>query len=145
MNRVIDFEYNGRPFEAFCPAAAIFDIYEHWGKVGPVTEITGFDQDTREGFDACCWLLAEFCRWGELRRRWLGEAPRDMLTVAELTLAPPTELPRMRLTVMGALAEAFRRDIPDPEKEETDLVLQELDNAQKKTPPAGSFGHTTSP
>lgn len=144
MNRVINFEYNGRPFEAYCPAAAIFDIYEHWNKVGPVAEITGFDKDTREGFDACCWLLAEFCRWGELRRRWLGEDPRDMLTVAELTLAPPTELPQMRLTVMAALAEAFRRDIPDPEKEEEDLVLRDLDNAQKKTPPAGSFGRSIS-
>ena len=145
MDRIVKFEYNGRPYEAYCPAAAIFDIYEHWDKTGPVAEITGFDAPTRVGWEATCWLLAEFCRWGELRRRWLGEEPRGMLTVAELTLAPPVETPRLRLIVMQTLAEAFRREIPDEEEDEKDLVLQELDGAQKKTPPAGSFGRSISP
>jgi len=139
MKRIIEFEYNGRTYEAYCPAAALFDIYDHFGQVGPVAEITGFEDQTREGWDACCWLLAELCRWGELRRRHMGETPRDMLTVAALKLAPPVDVPRIRLTVMEAVAAGFRRDIPDEEPEETDLVLQELEGAQKKTPPAGSF------
>lgn len=143
MERIIPFEFNGRTYEAYCPAAAIFDIYEHFGQVGPVVEITGFDQPTREGFDACCWLLAEFCRWGELRRRHLGETPRDMLTLAALQLAAPVDMPRMRMTVQDALEAGFRRDIPDEEDEERDLVLEELEGAQKKTPPAGSFGQST--
>ena len=143
--RSIPFEYNGRPFEAYCPAAAIFDIYEHFGAVGPVAEISHFDENTREGWAAACWILAEFARWGELHRRWLGEEPRDMLTVAELTLAPPVEVPRLKLLIMETLAASFRREIPDDEDEERDLVLEELDGAQKKTPPAGSFGRTTLP
>ena len=143
MQRIIPFEFNGRQYEAYCPAAAIFDIYEHFGQVGPIAEITGFDQNTRAGLDACCWILAELCRWGELRRRHLGETPRDMLTVADLKLALSVDVPRMRLTVMEAVAAGFRRDIPDEEAEERDLVLEELEGAQKKTPPAGSFGPNT--
>lgn len=140
MDRVIEFEYDGRPYEAYCPAAALFDMYEHFGAVGPVSEVTKFDEDTRAGWDACCWLLAELCRWGELRRRYLGETPRDMLTVKDLTLAPPADVPRLRLVVLEAVAAGFRRDIPDEEAEERDLILEELDGAQKKTPPAGGFG-----
>lgn len=139
MTRVIDFDYNGRHYEAYCPAAALFDIYEHFEAVGPVTEITGCDKDTREGWDACCWLLAELCRWQ------LGEEPRDMLTLAELRLAPAADMPRIRVTVLAAVAAGFRRDIPDEEAEEKerDLVLEELEGAQKKTPPAGRIGPST--
>jgi hypothetical protein len=140
MNRAIEFEYNGRSYEAYCPAAALFDIYDHFGGVAPVPELTHFEDMTREGWDAACWLMAELCRWGELRRRHMGETPRDMLTVAELSLAPAADVPRIRVTIAAAVAAGFRRDIPDEEEDETDLVLQELEGAQKKTPPAGSYG-----
>lgn len=143
MDRVIQFEFNGRPYEAYCPAAALFDIYEHFGKVGALDEISGFQEPTREGWDACCWILAELCRWGELRRRYLGETPRDMLTLKELTLAAPADVPALRIAALEAVAAGFRREIPDEEPEERDMVLEELEGAQKKTPPAGGFGLST--
>lgn len=144
MDRVINIDYNGRPLEAYCPAAAIFDIYEKFGQVGNVAEISHFDENTRDGWNACCWILAELCRWGELRRRHLGEEPRDMVTVSELLLAPPADVPRLRLAAMQAIEAGFRRDIPD-EARERDLVLEEIQAAQKKTPPAGGFGRSIWP
>lgn len=144
MSRVIEFEYNGQPYEAYCPAAAIFDIYDQRGEVGDVAELTGFDQPTREGWDACCRLLAELCRWGELRRRHMGEEPRNMLTPAELQLAPPADVPELRRVVIRAISAGFRREIPDEERER-DLVLEELEKAQKKTRPAGRSGRSIWP
>lgn len=144
MSRVIEFEYNGKPYEAYCPAAAIFDIYDRCGEVGDIAELTGFDKQTREGWDECCRLLAELCRWGELRRRHLGEDPRDMLTAAELQLAPPVDVPALRLVVIRAISAGFRREIPDEERER-DLVLEELDREQKKTKPAARFSHSIWP
>lgn len=135
MNRVIEFAYNGATYEAYCPASALFDIYDHFGAVGSVPEISGMEQNTREGWTACCWLLSQLCRWGELRRRSLGETPRDMLTEGALLLAPPADVPRIRLAVLETVAAGFRRDVPDEEPEERDLVLEEIERTQKKTSP----------
>ena len=46
----------------------------------------------------------------------------------------------LRVTVLAVIEAAFRREVDGGEDEEIDLTLQELDGAEKKTPPAGSFG-----
>lgn len=145
-DRVIEFEFDGREWWAYCPAAAIFDIYDHFneGKVGDIVEVTGFDKHTREGWDAVCWLLAEFCRWGELNRRSLGETPSPMLTIARAQMASAADSNRLREIVAETLAAGFRRDVPDEEAAEVDLVLQEIEAARKKEPPRGLLGRLTS-
>lgn len=143
MDRLINFEFSGRPYTAYCPAAAVFDIYEKYGVCSNIVEQTGFGEDTRDGWDACCWLLAEFCRWGEIWRRKEGQEPRPMLSVDELLLAAPVDMPRLRLVVMDTLSAGFRRDVPSEEEEEVDLVLQQLEAAEKKAPPQGRFALLT--
>lgn len=145
MDRMIDFEYSGRPYTAFCPAAAVFDIYEKYGVCSNIAQQTKFYERTREGWDACCWLLAEFARWGEIARRKRGEEPRPMLTVDELLLAPATEADRLQELVMATLTAGFRRDIASKdEDDEVDLVLQNMEDSEKKEPPQGSYGPLTS-
>ncbi len=143
MDRLVNFDFSGRPYTAYCPAAAVFDIYEKWGVCSNIVETTGFFEDTRDGWDACCWLLAEFCRWGEILRRKAGHDPRPMLSVDELLLASPVDMPRLRLVVMDTLAAGFRREISDEGENEVDLVLQELEAAEKKAPPQGRFARLT--
>lgn len=145
-DRITEFEYDGRSWWAYCPAAAVFDIYDHFndGKVGDISEVTKYAEMTREGWDATCWLLAEFCRWGELCRRRNGEAPEAMLTVAHAQMAAAPEAAALRQVVADTLLAAFRRDVPSPEPEELDLVLEELEAARKKAPPRGLFARLTS-
>lgn len=144
MDRVIKFEYNGRPFEAYCPAAAVFDIYEKFGQTGDILGTTRCMENDREGWDNCCWLLAELARWGELLRRQRGEDPRPMLTVSEVQLAPPADMARLREVVLECISAGFRRDIPKDEEEEVDLVLARLEESEKKAPPAGSLARLIS-
>lgn len=145
-DRVIEFEFDDRTWWAYCPAAAIFDIYDHFngGEVGDIVDITGFDQQTRDGWDAVCWLLAEFCRWGELNRRSLGETPQPMLTIARAQQASAPESNRLRDVVTQTIIAGLRRDIPDEEPDEVDLVLKEIEESRKKGPPRGLLGRLTS-
>lgn len=145
MDRMIDFEYSGRPYTAYCPAAAVFDIYEKYGFCDDFAQHTKFSELTREGWDACCWLLAEFARWGEIARRKRGEDPRPMLTVDELLLAPVSEARRLQSVVMETLTAGFRRNVPSiGDDDEVDLVLQSMEDSEKKDPPQGSCGRLTS-
>lgn len=143
MDRLVNFEFSGRPYTAYCPAAAVFDIYEKWGVVSDIAKTTKFYEDSRDGWDACCWLLAEFCRWGEIYRRRQNEDPRPMLTLDELLLASPVDMPALRKVVWDTLNAAFRREVPSEEEQEVDLVLQQLEESEKKAPPQGRFGRLT--
>lgn len=143
MDRLVNFDFSGRTYTAYCPAAAVFDIYEKWGVCSNIVETTGFCEDTRDGWDACCWMLAEFCRWGEIWRRKAGQDSQPMVTVDELLLASPVDMIRLRQVVMDTLAAGFRRDIPDEGEDEVDLVLQQLEAAEKKAPPQGRSGRLT--
>lgn len=145
-DRVIEFEFDGRTWWAYCPAAALFDIYDHFndGEVGDIVDITGFDRHTRDGWDAACWLLAEFCRWGELNRRSRGESPLPMLTISQAQQASAPESNRLREVVTETIIAGLRRDIPEPEKDEVDLVLQEIEESRKKEPPRGLLGRLIS-
>lgn len=144
-NRTVDFDFAGRMRTAYCPAAAVFDIYDHFpGANGDIVGATGYLEPTRDGWDAACWLLAEFCRWGEILRRQRGEAPQPLLTVSELAVADVAEASRLRDVVSQTLRLAFVRFDPDPEPDEVDLVLQEIEAERKKAPPRGLLGRLTS-
>lgn len=143
MNRLIEFEFNGRTLTAYCPAAAIYDIYEKFGTSDDIAEASHFLDPTRDGWDACCWILAEFCRWGELWRRQMGEDAQPMVSVSELQMAPPEDSVRFRELITQTISAGLRRDVPGKgEDGETDLVLQRIE-AQKKSPPRGRFGLAT--
>lgn len=134
MGRAVTFTYGGREHCAFCPAAAVFEIYERYEVHKSILEDTGCTERTRKGWETACELLAILCRWGELWRRQLGEEPRDILTAAELRLASVTEYAALRRVLAQALVLGFKREVEDDDaSDEVDLVLQELDEKQKKT------------
>ena len=71
---------------------------------------------------------------GELQRRHLGYDPQKMVTMEELrTGFMAADSLRLRQAVRDALVQGFQRDIPDTEEaEETNLVLLEREEAEKK-------------
>lgn len=144
-DRTVEFEFGDRMLTAYCPAAAVFDIYEHFpGAADNIVKATGYLEPTRDGWDAACWLLAELCRWGELKRRQQGCLPEPMATITDFTLAEAADSARLREVVSEALKLAFLRFVPDDEPDEVDLVLQELEAVRKKVPPRGLFGRISS-
>jgi len=143
-DRIVEFEYEGESFWAYCPAAATYDIYEHFGASGSIEEISGYLERTRDGWDACCWILAEFCRWGEIMRRQQGFERRPLMTVGRLQLADAWTSERLRETVTETIRAGFERFVSSPEPDEVNLVLLELDKERKKAPPRGIFGRIIS-
>ena len=56
--------------------AALFDIYEKFGRKGKVLDhIQG---DGKEAFANTCWMLYKLAEQGELVRRWMGHRPQPI-------------------------------------------------------------------
>lgn len=129
----IDCEYHGVTYQLSCTAQALFAIYEKFGYTTDIITTTKISENTVEGWKNACWLFALFAMQGELQRRLMGEDNRPMIRMEDLLKgAMPTDVATIRKAVADALAQGFRRDVPDPEQEEVDLVLMELEEQQKK-------------
>ena len=88
-----------------------------------------FTQNTADGFEALCWMLAELSTQGELMRRYMGYEKKDPLAVDKARMElMPYQLPEARKIVMDAIIKGLQS--PTDENAEVDVVLQEL---QKKT------------
>ena len=88
-----------------------------------------FTQNTAEGFDALCWMLAELSTQGELMNRYMGHEKKEPLTIDKVRMElMPYQLPEARKIVMDAIIKGLRADAD--ENAEVDVVLEEL---QKKT------------
>lgn len=126
-------EYNGAAYQLSCTAQALFSIYEKFGYTTDIIQTTKIAENTPEGWKNTCWLFALFARQGELQRRLLGEDRQAMIRMEDLFEgAMPTDIAVIRRGVTDALAQGFRREFPDPEEEELDLVLMELEEIEKK-------------
>lgn len=125
--KTIELNVYGRICHLRLTSAALYDIYEHFGKeVSVFDNISGND---KAAFDAVCWYLAKLSEQGELARRWEGHEAMEFLTEADFrTIMTPKDFPAAKLAVIRALNQGFGREIEDDEP--VDLVLLEL---QKKT------------
>lgn len=117
----------GRTCHLRLTSAALYDIYERYGKEKSAFEhIEGAGKDA---FDAICWYFAKLAEQGELTRRYQGHEPRDIITEAEVKLLlTPNDFPAAKMAVLRAMQEGFGREVEDDEP--VDIGLLEL---QKKT------------
>lgn len=132
----ITYAFQGKEYPLAFTAGALFRIYDKFGTGESVAELTHYQDDTSEGFRNACWLCAVLASEGELRRRNLGYEPQDMLSPNDLRLGlTPADIPNFRLILASAINEGFRTYLEpeEAEQQEVDLVLQELEEAEKKT------------
>jgi len=143
--KFITCEYNGATYQLSCTAQALFSIYEKFGYTTDIIETTKITENTNEGWKNACWMFALFAMQGELQRRLMGEDKQPMIQMEELFQGSmPTDVNIIRRAVADALAQGFRREVPDPEKEEIDLVLMELEEREKKKTAQAASGFLTS-
>lgn len=137
--KTIELNVYGKTCHLRLTSAALYDIYEHFGKETSVFDnISGSD---KAAFDAVCWYLAKLSEQGELARRWEGHEAQELFTEADFrTLMTPSDFPAAKLAVIRALNMGFGREVEDDEP--VDLVLLEM---QKKTEKAAAAPDSAKP
>lgn len=126
--RLTPFEFNGRTYHLMLNGAAMFDIYDQFGREGSILDpIKGND---RSAFEAICWYLEELSTQGELFRRKQGFDKGPVLSAEALMVElTPLDLLSARAAIKAAVYYGFVREEAEPPKE-IDKGLLEL---EKKT------------
>ncbi|NCB51346.1 MAG: hypothetical protein EOM54_05630 [Clostridia bacterium] len=131
----VNFDFNGNSYRLALTAGALFDIYDIFGSDAEL--LSHIEPMTANGWTNTCHMLEILSRWGELQRRYLGEAPVPYLKKSDLlAISAPTDVRRLKDAVRATFAVGFSRSFRDG-THEVDLVLQKLD--EKKT--RSSSGH----
>ena len=122
---------------------AMFQMRDKFGGTSQLLE--DMKADTREGFSIACEAAAILAEQGELVRRNFGYDPERMPTTAEIAAtSAPSEIVALKLAIPAAISLGYGREV-EPENDEVDLGLAEL-NTQKKRgnadriPPGGHSG-----
>lgn len=134
--RTVNFEFNGTSYPLFCPAAAVFEIYDKYG-YGNVLEVAKAMDQSMEGWDACCWLAATFAKYGRMQARQLGGDELPVLKYDDLYLSPLEQAHKVTAAVYETLVAAFRRDV-EPGDREVDMTLQRIHEEEQKKTAAGA-------
>lgn len=126
--RAIPYSFGGTVYHLLLNGAALFDIYDKFGREGSVLDpIQGTD---RKSFDALCWYLHKLAEQGELWRRYQGFAPgtipKPEIFAMELG---PLDVIEARTAVNAAICSGFSRE-DAAGRGEVDVGLLEL---EKKT------------
>lgn len=114
---------------------AMFTVREQYGSAEALLDAT--KPDTREGFSTLCAAVAILAEQGELARRYFGYAPDEILTAADVQrVTTPADIIPLKLALPRAITLGYGREI-EPENNEVDLGLAELN--QKKRPNPGAL------
>lgn len=109
---------------------AMFQIQEQFG--GAAELVTAMQDGGRDGFSATCRAAAILAEQGELARRSLGYDPEPIADAEAIAAGlDPASAMALKLVIPAAISLGYGREV-EPENDEVDLVLAEL-NAQKKT------------
>lgn len=109
---------------------AMFQVNETCGS--SVELLGAMGKPGRDGFAAACKAAAILTEQGELARRSMGYEPAPMATEEDIsTTLTPERLVNLKNAIAAAIALGYGREV-DPENDEVDLGLAELE-AQKKT------------
>lgn len=109
---------------------AMFQLDERFG--GMQGLVDAVQNPGRDGFTAACQVASILAEQGELGRRSLGYDPEPMVSAEDIAASmSPSDLAALKLAIPAAIALGYGREV-EPENDEVDLYLQEL-NAQKKT------------
>ena len=109
--KTVEVHIYGRTCHLRLTSAALYDIYEHFGKDKSAFEnIEGTD---KAAFDAICWYFAKLSEQGELSRRMQGHEARDIITKEDVkVLLTPGDFPAAKLAVLRAMQQGFGREVP---------------------------------
>lgn len=131
--KYIEHEFDGVTRRLSFTAGALFRLYDKYGYTGQIIEDLKLGENNTEGWNNLCWLYALMAEQGNLQRKALYMEAQPLITYEQLrTQASPADMLSIKQAVYEALALGFKRDKqPDPD-EETDLVLQEIEEAEKK-------------
>lgn len=129
--RAVKIELAGRERCLCFTVEAMFRIEEEFGGTRNLIELIA--DNSREGLSALCAAAAILAEQGELARRQMGYESEPMIDAAAVSasIVHPVDLARLRGAVINAITLGYGREV-EPENDEVDLGLAELDE-QKKT------------
>lgn len=143
--KYIEHEFNGVTRRLSFTAGALFRLYDKYGYTKDIIGELKLDGNSGEGWNNLCWLYALCAEQGNLQRKALFMEPQPLITYEQLrTQASPADIPGIKAAVYEALSLGFARDKAPSPDEEVDLVLEELEEAQKKKMAAAIWSHLTS-
>ena len=133
--RAVRIELAGRVRYLCFTVEAMFRIEEEFGGTKNLTELIA--DNSREGLSALCTAAAILAEQGELARRQMGYELEPMMDAAAVSasIIHPADLAKLRTAVVNAITLGYGREV-EPENDEVDLGLADLDE-QKKTEPPG--------
>lgn len=109
---------------------AMFQADERFGSIQGLVD--AIQDPGRDGFTAACQVAAILAEQGELARRSLGYDPEPIAGAEEIAASMlPSDMIALKRAIPAAISLGYGREV-EPENDEVDLVLAEL-NAQKKT------------
>lgn len=129
----IEHEYRGKVHALSFTAGALYRIYDKFGYDRDLIRHLEIDQNTLKSWENTCWVYALLAHQGELQRRAAGEEAHPFVQYEELhTGAMPAEVVGLKEAIYEAMAQGWRRTQPADEDAELDLVLQDIEDAEKK-------------
>jgi hypothetical protein len=141
----IEHEFNGVTRRLSFTAEALYRIYDKYGYSGDLMKLLKLNEMTTEAWDNLCWIYSLLAAQGELQRRAMHEDPQPMLKFEEIKrLAMPTDIISIKTAVVEAIQQGFATTAKHDDDEEVDLVLQDMDEAEKKTAAGGVIDWLTS-
>lgn len=131
--KYIEHEFEGVTRRLSFTAGALFRLYDKFGYTADIVEDLKLLKNNSEGWNNTCWLYALCAEQGNQQRKALFLDSQPQITYEQLrTQASPADVPYIKSAVLKALEQGFKRDRPINPDEEVDLVLQEIEEAEKK-------------
>lgn len=131
--KYIEHEFDGVTRRLSFTAGALFRLYEKYGYTSDIVADLKLLENNTEAWNNTCWLYALCAEQGNLQRKALYMDAQPIITYEQLrTQASPADVPHIKNAVVRALKQGFTRDKPADPDEEVDLVLQEIEEAEKK-------------
>lgn len=135
--KTVEVHFYGRTCHLRLTSAALYDIYEHFGRdKGVFDNIAGAD---KKAFDAICWYFAKLSEQGEMTRRWEGHDPQPVLTEEDVrVMMTPADMAAVKLAVLRALQQGFAREVEDDEPIDIGILELQKKTAKAEAGPASS-------
>lgn len=132
--KYIDHEFDGVTRRLCFTAGALFRLYDKYGYTTDIIETLKLTENSSEAWNNTCWLYALCAEQGNIQRKALYMEPQPPISYEQLrSQASPADVLSIKTAVRDALALGFARDEAPSEDEEVDLMLEELEEAEKKT------------
>jgi len=129
LDRMIEICVGGKKLLLNYSIGCMLDLEERYGTAANALELIG--GEGRDSIGAAVFLAEVMAASGELVRRRAGLEKREIPTRGFYYALSPAEFGELKLAVLQAVTAGYRREASEPEKDERDLGLEELE-AQKK-------------